>query len=553
MSATADAPTEKFARVLSDPAATKRWLPAFSIGHLGSESILFPPEHLRDWYQLIDDAVHRPNTPKNLALLGPRNYGKTVSTIEVVPAWLAVNFPSIRMAIVSHKKKHADKRAKTAVAAIEGACDQYGVPIYDSSKTTIQLEAGRTNIEPTLEPLSIRTADTGSHFDVIIFDDIATLTNQTTALRDTISENFEEFYDNVSAKAGATCLPHKSLNIVIGTRKTPEDVYREHILSTNNPEWDGHIARGVSQPGWAARVWRATPDWHVIENEEFVVHGTDGEIYPSLRDLPADVDVIDDGIRPATDTQFRTLWPEFESEETLLTKVVSKAGDAGLWRAENQQNPEAAMGRVLELDWLRFVDPIPREDWDQYEWYAGLDFANPDNLAAEQRGESDYWALAVYAYDRDLEQGYAVDVWRDRGYMWKEAATDFVAVHLSDYPVGELLVESNFDGQEIADVISDSATYDDADVAEPNFVVTKTNSEGEKEQRLHRLANRFQQGKVKVASEQNERWETFIREEWLPFPDAAHDDRFDALEIASRGPENTVEHVDSDEFEHLDW
>ena len=516
---------------------------AFSIQHLDSESVLAPPRHLQDWYQHVYEAVHEPTAPKNLALFGPRNYAKTVSTIDVLPAWFAVNFPDIRMAIVSHKIRHAEKRAATAVASIEEACERYGVPIYDASKTTLQLEAGRSNIEPTLEPLSIRTSDTGSHYDVLIYDDIATLTNQTTALREQISENFEEFVDNVAAKRGATCLPHKSINIVIGTRKTPDDVYREHVLATNNPEWDGHIARGVSQPGWAARVWRATPDFHVIENEEYVVHGTDGEIYDSLRDLPADVDVIDDGIQPTDGVAFETLWPEFERPETLLTKVVSKDGDTGLWQAENQQNPEAAMGRVLKLDWLRFVDPIPRADWDALEWYAGLDFANPNNLAAEERGETDYWALGVWAYDRELDQQYAIDVWRDRELMWEEAATEFVGVHLSDYPVGELLVESNFEGNEIAEVIEDHV----------DVRVTPSASEGEKEQRLHRLANRFQQGEVKIASEENERWESFIREEWLPFPDAAHDDRFDALEIASRAPNQAVEHVGSGDFEHLDW
>lgn len=536
-----EAVDEKWARVLSNPAATKRWLPAFAIDHLGSgEGILAPPEHLLDWYQTIDDAARQANTPKNLALLGPRNYGKTVSTIEVVPAWLAVNWPEIRMAIVSHKVDHANKRAKTAIASIEDACERYGVPIYDASKTTIQLEAGRTNIEPTLEPVSIRTNDTGSHYDVIIYDDIATLLNQTTELRSQISTNFEEFYDNVAAKRGATCLPHKSLNIVIGTRKLPDDVYREHILATNQPEWDGFVARGVSRPGWAARVWRATPDWHVIENEAYEVHGTDGETYGSLRDVPADVDVIDDGIRPTG--EFRTLWPEFERPATLLTKVVSKAGDTGLWQAENQQNPEAAVGRILDADWLRFVDPIPREDYDQYEWYAGLDYANPNNLAAEERGETDYWALAAIAYDRDLDQTYAVDVWRGRDYMWEQAATEFVGVHLADYPVGELLVESNFEGGEIAEVVEEHV----------DMTVTPSASEGEKEERLRRLANRFQQGKIKVAAEENERWESFLRDEWLPFPDGDFD-RFDALEIASRGPDQAVEHVTGEEFKHLDW
>ncbi|OYR85430.1 hypothetical protein DJ84_02775, partial [Halorubrum ezzemoulense] len=105
------------------------------------------------------------------------------------------------------------------------------------------------------------------------------------------------------------------------------------------------------------------------------------------------------------------------------------------------------------------------------------------------------------------------------------------------------LVESNFDGKEIAETIEENV----------DVRVTPTNSEGEKEQRLHRLANRFQQGKVKVASDENKRWESFIREEWLPFPDAAHDDRFDALEIASRGPDGSVDHVSSDDFDHLDW
>ena len=141
--------------------------------------------------------------------------------------------------------------------------------------------------------------------------------------------------------------------------------------------------------------------------------------------------------------------------------------------------------------------------------------------------------------------GVSVALWSWAGVIDGLAAGDPVTILAAvvSLTVGGLLVESNFDGNEIADVVADNV----------DIHVTPTASDGDKEQRLNALANRFQQGQVKVASEENERWESFIREEWLPFPDASHDDRFDALEIASRGPDGSVDHVTDDEFEHLDW
>ncbi|WP_434521275.1 hypothetical protein [Halorubrum sp. AS12] len=515
----------------------------FSIRHLGTDGILAPPRHLRDWYQHIWEAVYKPHTPKNLALLGPRNYAKTVSTINVAPAWLAVNFPQIRMAIVSHKKTHADKRAKTAVASIEEACERYGVPVYDSSKTTLQLEAGTQNIEPTLEPLSIRTSDTGSHYDVIIYDDIATLTNQTTALR---SQNLGELRGVLRQRRCE------------GRRDLPPPQVAEH-RHRDAQDARGRLPRARpcdEQPG-VGRLYRPgdlpprVGGAHLAGDAGLARHRERDLRRPRHGRRGVRLDPGRAGGR--RDNRRRDPAGARHGVPDAVARVRGARDAAHEGRLEGRQRRPVARGEPAEprgghrarprsrLAALR--RPDPRDDWSALEWYAGLDFANPNNVAAEERGETDYWALAVYAYDRDNDQEYAVDVWRDRGYMWEEAATDFVGVHLSDYPVGELLVESNFDGKEIAETIEDNV----------DIRVTPSNSEGEKEQRLTRLANRFQQGKVKVASEENERWESFIREEWLPFPDAAHDDRFDALEIASRGPNSSVDHASSDEFDHIDW
>lgn len=498
---------------------------------------LSPPKHLQDWYHQLWKAIYKEQALRNTALFAPRGYAKTVSTIKVFPAWLAVNFPEIRIGVLSHKKKHANRRAETAVNSIERVCEQLNIPIEDASKTTIQLEAGKENIEPTLEPGSIRTENTGSHYDVVIYDDVATFANQTTAHKDTIRRQFTDTFENVAAKDGASCLPHGSVNVVIGTRKDPNDLYREKILRTNEYNWDGFVAKHVGQADWNARVWRATTDWHVIENEAYIVHGTDGETYRTVRDVPDDVDIID--IEPEDD--FRTLWPEFHPSNSVLEDVVTKSSST-VWQCENQQNPEATKGQVLKLDWLRFTDPIPRGDYDAYEWYAGLDFANPDNLEAEMRGESDYWALSVVAYDRENEVSFIVDQWRDRGLSWLDAAQDFVNPHLQDYPVGKLLVESNFSGGEIAETIEDNTGLD----------VKKSPSDGEKEERLQSMANKFQQGKYKIAADpEMKKWESFIRDEWLAFPEAEHDDRMDSMEIALRGPDTSGSWVEEDELENI--
>lgn len=505
----------------------------FSIKYFNHD--LPPSRHLQDWYHQVWRAIHDPDAQRNVALFAPRNYAKTVSTLRVIPAWLAVNFPEIRICVVSHKSKPAGKRAKTSVNTIERVCEQTGVRVHDRSKTTIQLEEGRENVEPTLEPRTIRSDAEGSHYDVVIYDDIATWGNMTTALRDTVNRNFDDFLDNVTAKDGATCLPHGSVNIVIGTRKTTNDVYREHILQTNDPDWDGFIARHSSQPDWNARVWRVTPDWHIVENEEYTVTASDGNEYETVRDVPDDVSVIDGGITPNDD--FRVMWPDFHPADSVLQNIVTKS-NLTVWQCENQQNPEATKGNFLQLDWLRFTGQLP-SGRDDYTWYASLDFANPKNLESQSRGESsDYWALTVGAHDRENDVTFVVDQWRDRELTWEEAGEDFCEPHLREYPVETLYVESNFRGDEIADTIDDVTGLN----------VKKTSSSGKKEERLEAMANRFQQGRIKIADDpQRDKWESFIQDEWLSFPHSEHDDRMDSIEILQREAESSGSFADPGE------
>jgi len=505
---------------------------AFSIRYFDHD--LRPPEHLLDWYHQIYKAVDDTDAQRNCALFAPRNYGKTVGTISVCPSWLVANFPEIRIGILSHKKGHANKRAKMAVSAIQRIAERLDIEVDHVGKTTIQLAAGRENVEPTVEAGTIRSDDEGSHYDVVIYDDVATFGNQTTAHKDSIRRKFEDSMKNVAAKDGASCLPNGSVNLVIGTRKAPDDLYRQKILRRDDHNWDGFVARNEGQANWNARLWRITPNWEVIENEAYTVTGDDGEIYESLRALPEDIAPIDGGITPTED--FDVLWPEFHPKEKVIFELATESS-LHVWRCENQQNPESTKGRVLQLDWLRQRSDIPRQDYEEYRWYAGLDFANPEN---NDDTESDYWALAVIAHDRQADVSYVVDLWRDRGMSWGEAATEFVAPDLRGYPIGELLIESNFVGGEIADVVSEQTELN----------VTRSPSSGKKEDRLHSMANKFQQGRVKIADDlESSQWESFIQDEWLAFPDSEHEDRMDSIEIALRGPETSGDFVSPEEIE----
>lgn len=495
---------------------------------------VFPGRHLLDFYDDLYRAITEQDAKKNVARFMPRGHGKTEVATKIFPAWLAVNWPEIRIAIVSHKKGVATDRSSQAVSSIERVCEEEGIPVYDSGKTTIQLQAGRENKEKTIEPHSIRSDIEGKHFDVILFDDIATFGNQTSKWRDTISRDFEDHLDNLGAKRAATCLPHGSVNVVIGTRKDERDVYREHILRQNDHEWDGCVARNEGQPNWNAKVFRATPDWHVIENEDYVLLGDDGETYESYQDLPHDVGITNNGVRPTSN--FRVLWDEFEPSNSVLFDIVGKSGSTAVWQCENQQNPEATQGQVLDKDWIVWEDRLP-QDPDQYQWYAGLDFANPNDRDPDKRSSGDYWALAVEAHDKENDTTFVVDLWRDRELDWKGAATDFVTPNLQSHPVHDLLVESNFTGDEIADTIDEHTDYN----------VLKTDSSGKKEERLESMANKFQQGKIRIIGDPtDQKWESFLQDEWLPFPDANHDDRMDSIEIARRGPDTAVKSVKLD-------
>ena len=470
-----------------------------------------PGDHLCETYNALWLACDEsfPSAPTRIARLLPRGHGKTESAAIVFPTWAILRHPDIRVAVISKTKGLAAERTEKVVGAVERHAPSVGVDVVDSGRTQLTT-AANDHKEPTLSPYGLESQLTGKHFDIIVYDDIVDWENQRTETqRRNVRQYFRDYTENLGSNDSV--LPNGPVQCVIGTRKHPNDIYQTDILSDER---------------WATRVYTAIDeaDWPVVERRAWTVRGTDGQVYDTVGDLPPDVAVAPDGVEPTRDVG--VLWPAFQPPAALLTALATGEQSTPVWRRENQQDPHALSGEVFESEWLVYEDQLPK-DRAQYQWVAGLDLGLVEDPQAAAEGETDYTALAVIATDpgSDRDVSYLTRLRRERGLSVKGIA-DWAARTLpADVRVDRLLVEQNAGrgpGQRLRD-----------ETSIPTENVSTTES---KESRIHSLSGLFEAGDLRIiGSPTAEPWASFEQEEWLQFPGGAHDDRLDAIEIATRG------------------
>ena len=467
-----------------------------------------PGPHLKELYNTLWKAVDEDfqHAPTRIARLLPRGHGKTESGGVVFPTWLILTHPDVRVAVLSKTKGLAAERTEKVVKHVTRHAPLFGVGVAKASDQELTTEVN-DHKEATISPYGLESQLTGKHFDVIIYDDIADWENQRTATqRRNVRNYFGDYVDNLPTNDSV--LPNGPVQVVIGTRKHPEDIYETDILG--DPRWDVQVYTAIDER-----------DWSVVEARDWQVRGQDGELYDSIGSLPPDVAIANNGVLP--NREVGVLWPELQPPEALLYDIVGGSNSTAIWRRENQQDPNALAGEVFKSGWLVYVDELPKPR-TAYEWYAGLDVGLVDDPQAAVEGDSDYSALAVLPWDPDAEIGYVCKLVRDRG-MSVKATADWAERNLpGGVHIEQLLVEQNAN-RGVAQRLRD-----DSDINAEG-----TTSSGDKEARIHDLAGDFEAGDLRiVGSPTDETWSSFEQQEWLQFPTAAHDDRLDAMEIARR-------------------
>lgn len=487
-----------------------------------------PPPHLREImgsvYRALDDDC--PNAPNRLVRLEPRDHGKSETGSHQIPAWAAMRNPNIRILILMEAAEKAREKLEQCRNTIEKHGPAFGINLGDeneNNKSNLTLPRTENHAEPTISARGFNSSITGGHYDLIIFDDIASWANQRTEQRrEKIWTQFQDYTQNLTS-GGDT------VQLVLGTRKHPDDLYGRLIKSA---KWDSEVKQAVS-------------DWSLIENGEYTVTTDAGNQYrgDELAKIDGRNETIID-IDPDRDVD--VLWPERWPLEDLIDKLLGSMSEEGegmlVFKRENQNDAHAMQGQILSEDMLVFEprDALPENG---LRVVAGVDVAITEDPEEAAKGDSDYWAIAPVAHHSASNRSFVLDVKRRRGLSMKQAlgwiqdTLDTVSDEFN-LPVGRVLVESN---QAQRWLVQEARDGND-------LRFQQTTSSGSKEERIVSMASRFEAGRVRIIApelhetkqgeagrkEASRKWQSFANE-WAAFPTGNHDDRLDAVEIALRG------------------
>ena len=483
-----------------------------------------PPPFLRE----IMGSVYRAmspgyeNQPRRLCRLYPREHGKSEVGSHVIPSWRALSDANSRTLILMESESKAKEKLRQCERTIRRWGPKFGRQIGENNATNVTLRRDQNHAEPTIAARGMDSKITGGHYDLLIFDDIVSWpTQRTETQREKRWAQFQDYQQNLGS-AG------ESVFLVLGTRKNPEDLY----------------SRLMETAVWDVKVESAISDYSIIENGEYTLTTDAGNSYRGgeLSKIDTRTETVVD-IEPDRDVD--VLWPERWPLEALIEKLLSEIqsedGSSLVFKRENQNDPRAMEGQVLSQDMLHFVAPSAVPD-QGLRFVAGVDVAVEDDAEKAARGDSDWWAVTVYADHPTSGVSYMVELERKRGVTMKQALS-WIRRTLTDVErtwdqnVGRVIVESN-----------QAQRWLVQEAREEDMRFHRSSSTGSKEERIISMASRFEAGRVKIvdsgltgdvedeaAREQaSQKWQSFI-DEWVAFPTGSHDDRLDSSEIGLRG------------------
>lgn len=206
------------------------WLYKFCTEICGFEDMRPQPHyelcHELEW--ALGDCQFEGDEQKALMVLLPRDSFKTSVSVEAATTAVLTKNPSARILITSHKNKQASQRlvaSRKNFDRNEKFMDKYGADWapqrreekWSDSEYTITKRTRQNMREPSCQAAAVGADVTGSHYDLIIADDLVNLENCYT------QESRDKVYDYLVA-----LFPHLEPGgtlLIIGTRWHADDAY----------------------------------------------------------------------------------------------------------------------------------------------------------------------------------------------------------------------------------------------------------------------------------------------------------------------------------------
>jgi predicted phage terminase large subunit-like protein len=229
----------------------------------------------------------------------------------------------------------------------------------------------------------------------------------------------------------------------------------------------------------------------------------------------------------AIDPDGSTPWPEKFSLDWLEER--RRQMGSAIFATQYQNDVELMKGEIFKEEWFRYYDTPP--DPERCEFWIGCDPAatKADVVLSGRKSSSDYWAIAVGARQRDNEgecgrEVFVVDLWRGR--VTKQTYLDRLRAFNDRYQPQRVYIEA---------VAAQEYLAQDAERYMPVYRVSRTR---DKVSRAYWLQAFFENGQVLFPERRLQAdvdvWQALL-DELILFPNAEHDDLFDALQTMVEG------------------
>jgi phage terminase large subunit-like protein len=217
----------------------------------------------------------------------------------------------------------------------------------------------------------------------------------------------------------------------------------------------------------------------------------------------------------------RVLWPEKWNYEKLMgirDDYVKQFGPLGLlyFRQEYQNEAVALGGEEFKREWLlhytekpRFIKDLPR--------FMGVD------PAMGLKPQASYTAIVTVAFGQDSGRFWVLDMFRGK-YGYGDLP-NIIASKANQWKPLLIGIESAFWQKQLA-------TFFPPELRVVPFNYQKHGMSGKKEDRIRMLQPYFMARRIELPPAKEAMTDTFITQEYLPFPAGMTTDLLDALNIA---------------------